>query len=118
MRRPFLAFALTLAGLFLPAAARAADRGTQFRGPNGTGIAAGAKGLPARWSEKTNIVWKTAIHGKGWSSPVVLGNQVWMTTATPDGKKMFAVCVDRESGKIIHDILLWEVAKPAFAHEF
>ena len=70
--------------------------------------------MPVRWSEKENIVWKTPIHDKGWSSPVVWGNQVWLTTARADGKEMFAICIDRDKGTILHDLKLWEVEKPAF----
>ena len=77
----------------------------QLHGPGGDGHA-DAVGLPVTWSETRNIVWKTAIHGRGHSSPVVWGRQIWMTTATKDGKQMFAVCVDRDSGKILHDIRL------------
>ena len=79
----------------------------QFRGPQGDGTAPGQH-PPTSWSETENVRWKTPIHGRGWSSPVVLGDEVWLTTATTDGKKMYAVCVDLESGKIKHDKLLFE----------
>src|SRR6185436_19190337 len=65
----------------------------QFRGSDGTGLST-AKGLPLRWSEKEHVAWKTAIHGRAWSSPVILDNQVWLTTATEDGKQLFAIAVD------------------------
>jgi len=89
----------------------------QFRGPRGAGHAAAAD-LPIRWSETENVRWKTPIHGKGWSSPVIWGNQIWLTTATPEGHEMFAVCVDSASGKIVHDLKVFEVAMPAFCHPF
>ena len=56
-----------------------------------------AKNLPLTWSESQNVKWDTPVHGKAWSSPVVWGNQVWMTSATPEGHELFAVCLDRES---------------------
>jgi outer membrane protein assembly factor BamB len=90
---------------------------TEFRGPNGTGHS-DSKGLPKEWSETQNVAWKTAIRGKGWSSPVVLGGQVWLTSATPDGKEMYAICVDRESGKILLDEKLWDVAAPKDTAKF
>ena len=93
----------------------AGDNWAEFRGPQGSGISQ-AKGLPTKWSETENIVWKTPIHGKGWSSPVVWGNQIWLTTATVDGKKMSAICLDAASGKIVHDLLLFENAEPRFCH--
>jgi outer membrane protein assembly factor BamB len=89
----------------------------EFRGPDGTGRATSA-GLPLTWSEEKNIRWKTPIHGRAWSSPVILGQQIWMTTATPDGRQLFAVAVDRESGKILHDLKLFDVEKPQYAHPF
>jgi outer membrane protein assembly factor BamB len=85
----------------------------QFRGPNGDGIS-DAKNLPITWSETENIRWKTAIHGKAWSSPVVWGQQIWMTSATEDGKESFVICVDHKTGKIVHDINLFTTEKPAF----
>ncbi len=91
--------------------AAAGDTWAEFRGPGGTGHS-DAVGLPREWSETQNVVWKTAIHGKGYSSPVVWGKQIWMTTGTPDGKELFVVCVDRESGKILVDHKLFTVEKP------
>ncbi|HEU4386809.1 MAG TPA: hypothetical protein VFV34_03360, partial [Blastocatellia bacterium] len=66
--------------------ASAADDWPQFRGPGGDGHA-DAVNLPTTWSESNNVVWKTAIHDRGWSSPVILGNQIWLTTATQDGHR-------------------------------
>jgi outer membrane protein assembly factor BamB len=93
----------------------AADNWPQFRGPDGDGHAQAA-GLATTWSESQNIRWKTPIHGRGWSSPVVWGDQIWLTTATENGQRMYAVCVDRASGKIVHDLLLFEVAQPDEIH--
>ena len=101
--------------MILNAVAHAAETWPQFRGPTGDGDASSAK-LPLNWSESTNVKWKTAIHGKAWSSPVVWGDRIWMTTATEDGKKMSAVCVDRNTGKIVQDIVVFENAEPRFCH--
>ncbi len=90
----------------------AVDDWWQFRGPDGNGHVR-ATDLPLKWNEKEHIAWKTPIHDRGWSSPVIWRNQVWMTTATSDGRKLFAVCVDRDSGKIIHDIHVFDVEQPA-----
>jgi outer membrane protein assembly factor BamB len=65
------------------------------------------KKYPVTWSDSENIAWKTAIKGRGWSSPVVWGEQVWLTTAASDGKEMRAVCVDFSSGEVIHDRVLF-----------
>jgi outer membrane protein assembly factor BamB len=89
----------------------------QFRGPEGMGVAASTK-LPLTWGEGKNVRWKTAIHGRAWSSPVVLGKQVWVTTATPDGRDLFAVAVDRDTGAVIYDLPLFHVDHPQYAHPF
>ena len=60
--------------------------------------------------------WRVDIHGKGWSSPVIWKEQIWLTTATEDGKQMYAICVDRETGRIVHDILVFENEQPRFCH--
>jgi outer membrane protein assembly factor BamB len=115
----------------------AADEWNQFRGPSGMGHG-GAPSLPTEWSEEKNVVWKTEIPGTGWSSPVVSGDQIWMTTstieeATPEevkeaskGKpfpvalahnlKMYAICVDQASGDIVHQRLLMEEPAPDVIH--
>ena len=53
----------------------------QFRGPTGQGHAS-ERNLPLEWSETRNILWKTPVPGSGWSSPVVAGGKVWLTTVT------------------------------------
>ena len=82
-----------------------------FRGPRRDGVSEVAN-LPLRWSETLNVRWKTPIHGHAWSSPVIWGKQVWLTTATDDGKVLSVLCVDRDSGQIILDRKLFDVAKP------
>jgi outer membrane protein assembly factor BamB len=89
----------------------------QFRGPEGNGQTASAK-LPLTWAEDKNVRWKTAIHGRAWSSPVILDHQIWVTTATPDGRELFAVAVDPASGKILFDLKLFDVKNPQYSHPF
>ena len=91
--------------------ARGEESWTEFRGPAGTGLSR-STGLPREWSETRNVAWKTPIHGRGWSSPVVLGSQVWLTTATRDGRELSVIALDRETGKVVHDVLLFKVDKP------
>lgn len=114
---PRLLAGLGLGFLLCLAAVHAAENWPQFRGPRGDGTST-ATGLPLTWSETNHVKWKTPIHGRAWSSPVVWGKQVWMTTAAEDGKELFAVCVDAEDGKIVHDLKLFSVEKPQFAHKF
>src|SRR5437588_5000880 len=56
-----------------------------FRGPTGQGISS-EKGLPLTWSLKENLAWQVEVPGVGWSSPVVWGNRLFLTTATEQGK--------------------------------
>ncbi|HZZ71416.1 MAG TPA: PQQ-binding-like beta-propeller repeat protein [Pirellulales bacterium] len=103
--------------MFSASTAGAGDNWPEFRGPGGDGRS-DSVGLPTTWSESEHIRWKTAIHGKAWSQPVIWGKQVWLTTAPADGKSMWAVCVDKESGKITRDIKIFDISEPQFCHEF
>lgn len=96
--------------------ALAADNWPDFRGPHADGTSL-AQDLPVRWSETENVRWKTPIAGKGWSTPVIWGDQIWLTTATVDGTEMFAVCVDRQTGKITHNVKVFGEAKPESINE-
>ena len=101
---------LTLSVIFLfgqkPSIAQESNW-THFRGNNLDGISSENQ-VPVVWNDTTNIIWKTEIRGKGWSSPVVYGDQIWLTTATVNGKEMSAICVDINTGQILFDILLFK----------
>jgi outer membrane protein assembly factor BamB len=75
---------------------------TYFRGTNLNGIAE-TENIPLKWDDSV-IKWKIKIHDIGYSSPVVYGNQIWVTTAKADGKEIYAVCIDFNTGKVIYDI--------------
>ena len=87
------------------------EQWSQFRGHFGNGIIKSTS-APINWSENTNIDWKTPIHDRGWSSPVIWNDQIWMTTATKEGNKMYAICVNKLSGKVEHDIHVFDVKSP------
>ncbi len=106
-----------LAAALVTVTATAQAQWPEFRGPNGTGVST-EQGVPVTWSETQHVKWKTPIHGRAWSSPIVQGSQVWLTTATEDGTQLFAIAVDRDSGKIIHDVKLFDNPNPQFAHPF
>ena len=100
----------------------------EWRGPGGLGHDSEATGLPAKWSETENVTWKTPVPGRGWSSPVIEGDHIWMTAAhetlasEEETKKRLeantgsqpltvlaearfhAVCVHKKTGKVVHDI--------------
>ena len=89
----------------------------EFRGPWGNGHVSAPGdtkpiGLPLRWSETNNVRWKTEIHDRGWSTPAVMGGQVWLTTATEDGHDFFVIRVNAETGKIELDEKLFHCDAP------
>lgn len=71
-----------------------------WRGPRGDG-ASEETGIPVRWNEKENVIWKTPIPGKGHSSPVVWGDRVFLTTCLEKEQKRVLFCLDRREGKVI-----------------
>lgn len=99
--------ALCLALLACPA--RAQQDWPQFRGPGGQGHSA-ATGVPIAWSESRNIAWKTAVPGRGWSSPVVSGGRVWLTTAAGAREvSLRAIAYDLESGREVVNTEVFQV---------
>ena len=112
----------------------------QWRGPNGQGIDDFSI-IPSEWNENKNISWKTEVAGKGGSSPVITGNQVWITTAHEtlapkeerderlkantggqpvvvlSNVRIHAVCIDKNSGKILHDIEVLRKKNPQWVHK-
>src|SRR5258706_3453910 len=103
--------AIILAILVLSMPAVAEDW-PQFRGPSGQGIS-NARDVPIKWSASENVAWKKEIPGQGWSSPVLMGGKIYLTTALAEGNiptSLRALCIEAKSGQI-----LWnkEVFHPA-----
>ncbi len=82
----------------------------QFRGPTGQGHS-DERGLPLNWSETTSVVWKVAIPGRGWSSPVVQGDRVWLTTATEDGQSLRLIAIDRDKGSVLLNLEVFRLSR-------
>jgi len=110
--RPLLA-----AAAFLSTPLFAAENWPEFRGPAGDGHT-DATGLPVTFGDTDHVKWKTAIHGKAWSSPVIWGSQVWLSTANEEGTELSVLTLDKDSGKILRDDILFHVAAPQFCHQF
>lgn len=70
-----------------------------WRGPQGNGVAPADQQPPLRWSKDENVVWKAAIPGRGHSSPTVVGNRVFLTTAEEDREVQSVLCWDRTTGE-------------------
>ena len=97
--RALSAIVLTLV-LWLGLVATRGSDWPQFRGPDGQGHA-GVRLVPIAWGT-TNIVWQTKIPGNGWSSPIIQGDRIFVTTAVPveDGQQsLLMLCLDTHSGK-------------------
>ncbi len=83
----------------------------RFRGPNGSGVASDDATTPTRWSPEENIKWKIALPGKGVSSPIVVGDKVFVTCYSGYGMgreegdqkdlKRHLVCINRTSGETV-----------------
>lgn len=83
----------------------------QFRGPTGQGIVIDDQ-FPLEWGPDKNIGWKTALPGPGNSSPVIWGDRLFVTAASPDGSERWLLCYSTETGD-----LLWQHQAPAPAEK-
>ncbi len=82
-----------------------------FRGPNGSGFAKGIQGLPTELTEES-IAWKVALPGRGLSSPVIVGDKLFLTAASgPDQKQLHLLCFDRDSGDPIWERRFWATGR-------
>ncbi len=115
----------------------AGDTWPQFRGEDSRGVAEG-KNLPTQWSATENVAWKTDIPGRGWSSPVVWGDKVFVTSVvnlgesedpkkglyfggerpnvSPDTHQWKVFCLDLTSGKIVWEKQVYEGAPLGSTH--
>jgi len=78
----------------------------RWRGPSGQGLVSGT-GYPDKWSATENILWKTAVPGRGHSSPIVWGDRIFVTTAYDDGARLSLIAFRRSDGT-----RLWETFAP------
>src|SRR6185503_14790741 len=76
-----------------------AEEWPQLRGPTGQGLSR-EKNLPLHWSDTSNVVWKTEIPGQGWSSPILYGNRIFLTSTLESGVSCHVICLDRTTGNI------------------
>lgn len=88
----------------------------EFRGPGGEGHS-DEKHLPLTWSPTENIRWKTDIEGLGWSTPSIVGSEVWLTTALDEGKSLRVLCLDKDSGAIRHNVEVFTPEDPGPIHK-
>jgi outer membrane protein assembly factor BamB len=112
---------------------QSADDWPQFRGPTGDGISL-ATNIPLTWSTNQNVKWKVPVPGRGRSSPVLLGDRIWLTTAFETNVQTFSagpdrmqraervqigvVCLDRATGKQLYYRELYAVDNPPAVNFF
>lgn len=87
----------------------------RFRGPNGSGVSDETQATPAEWSSQKNLKWKVALPGPGSSSPIIVGDKVFVTCWSgygmsrnePPGDqkdlRRHLICLDRKTGKVLWD---------------
>jgi outer membrane protein assembly factor BamB len=96
----------------LPAIKVAAGDWPWWRGPSRDNHSSDAT-CPTEWSERNNIVWKTAIPGRGHSSPIVSGQRVFVTSADENVERQFVVALDRGNGSMLWEKTLHDKNFPA-----
>lgn len=147
-----LIFGLTISVIAAGFIWTGADRATgatsnwpQWRGPAMSGVS-DEKNLPAEWSETKNVLWKTALPGKGFSQPVIWGNRIFLTTdieggPAPESHKppvhmvggnvfkhpewdgidkvhtFKTICLDRDTGKILWENVSYEGPTLDYRHK-
>ena len=108
-------FVLLFLFLAIQSCSQKTDNWTHFRGSGMDGHAA-VQTAPLHWSDSTNIEWKVPVKGLGWSSPVVFGQQVWLTSAAKDGKEFYTLCFDLKTGKLLDEKTIFTSEEPQRIH--
>jgi len=110
------AIALALAAGVTVGAQSPAPQWPQFRGPSGQGLS-DASGLPVEWSESRNVAWKVPVPGRGWSSPVVGGGRVWLTTAVQNKGEasLRLLAFDADTGREALNVELFHIWRDDFS---
>lgn len=136
MLRPLL-IPLTALALVTPLSA---EDWPEWRGQGGQG-ASKARELPETWSETSAVTWRTELPGRGHSTPVLAGDRIWVTTALEkpaseavakeklkantgdqpvtvmESVSIRALCLDKASGRLLHDVELLNVKEPQWVHQ-
>ncbi len=110
-----LVFILAVAFSASCSIAQKSDNWTHFRGSNMDGHAQ-VKSAPLHWSDSTNVEWKVPVKGLGWSSPVIFGDQIWLTSAATDGKEFYTLCYDLKTGKLLNEKTIFTASDPQRIH--
>ena len=111
---------VALSGVLIPFLScpevRASDAWPRFLGFAQNNTIDPSKRIPVEWSSEKGVRWRTEIPGEGWSSPLAESGRIWLTTATEDGLSLRAICVDFETGAIIHNVEVFHLEAPPVKH--
>ena len=94
----------------------------EFRGPTGDGIST-ADNVPMEWSATSNVAWQQEIPGSGWSSPVLVDDRLYLTTATGTADKkdvsLRVLCLDAADGRVLwnREVLRPEASAASAIHQ-
>ncbi len=92
-----------MAGILMALAAPAQEEEWPgWRGPRGDGTSR-ESGFPLRWSAGEGILWKVAVPGRGYSSPIVWGDRIFLTTCIEERQERRLICIDRRDGRTLWD---------------
>ena len=106
MNHTFSAASFLLVGCLFSGTASCGEDWPEFRGPTGQGVAS-VQNLPVNWNDSVNVKWKVVVPGKGWSSPIVSNDVIYMTTAIPLSSKsetdqvLCLIAMDKDRGTLI-----------------
>ena len=89
----------SLIALHFSTLASAQDDWSRWRGPSGNGIAVADQQPPTSWSADQNVVWKVPVPGRGHSSPIVVGDKIFLATADEEQQTQSVVCFERQTGQ-------------------
>lgn len=88
------------------------DDWSQFRGPQGTGVATATGELPTEWDAEKNVAWKAALPGRGPASPIVVGNRVFVTSSGGAKQdRLYVLAFDVESGREVWRREFWATGR-------
>ena len=89
---------------------------TEFLGPGGSARSPAASRIPLRWNDRLHVLWRTPLTGRGWSSPVVAGNSIWLTVSNDRNRSLQLLQLDRLSGKVLKTHRVIQVRNPGKIH--
>ncbi|MBI5692417.1 MAG: PQQ-binding-like beta-propeller repeat protein [Verrucomicrobia bacterium] len=87
-----------------------------WRGPKGDGHAAAGQSVPTRWSETENVKWRAPLRGRGHSSPTIVGERIFLTSADPVAQEQIVLCLDRASGRQLWETVVHRGSLDSGAH--